>query len=303
MNLHKLRVFRAVVERQSLTLAAQQLIVSQPVVSAHIRDLERFYGGKLLYQQGRRMLPTEAGEAVYRYATETLRATDEMRSIVRALETGEAGRVVLAANMNPGTYVLPRIVTEFKQRYPAAEVELLISDSATVYDETHRGGNDFAVVVADAPPTGLDAEVLCYEPLVLFANPDHPLARAGRATLEALAEMPFVCSPIGDGRPQLIEAMFRRLGLARRLVLTMGHPEAIKQAVLQGAGVAMLFRCALARELATGELREIAIEGQSLSHPFLLIHNPRKRFSPVQLRLIETLRERVPEVSSVGLFV
>lgn len=292
-----------VVERQSLTLAAQQLIVSQPVVSAHIRDLERFYGGKLLYQQGRRMLPTEAGEGIYRYASEVLRATDEMRSIVRALETGEAGRVVVAANMNPGTYVLPRIVTEFKERFPAAEIELLISDSATVYEETHSGQNDFAVVVADAPPSGLHAEVLCHEPLVLFAHPDHPLALAGQVKLEALAEVPFVCAPIGDGRPQLVEAMFRRLGLARRLVLTMGHPEAIKQAVRQGAGVAMLFRCALARELASGELREITIEGQSLHHPFLLIHSPRKRFSPIQQRLIETLRGRLPEVSAGAVFV
>jgi DNA-binding transcriptional LysR family regulator len=194
-------------------------------------------------------------------------------------------------------------VTEFKQRHPSVEIDLIISDSGTVYDETQRGKNDFAVVIAAEPPFGLHAEVLCYEPLVLFTSPRHPLARAGRVTMEALAQEPFVCAPVGDGRPQLIESMFQRLGFSRRLVMTVGHPEGIKEAVRQGIGVAMLFRCAVRRELATGELAEIAIEGHALAHPFLLLHTDRKRFSPVQRRLIEFMRERVPEVSSPPQFV
>jgi hypothetical protein len=64
ITLHKLRVFKEVVERQSLTLAAQELFVSQPVVSAHVRDLEEYFGSRLLYQHGRRMLLNEAGQAV-----------------------------------------------------------------------------------------------------------------------------------------------------------------------------------------------------------------------------------------------
>ena len=103
VNLHKLRVFCEVVERQSLSLAAQHLIVTPPVVSAHIRDLELFFGAKLLQQQGRRMLLTETGELVYRYALEVLRATEETATGVLALKSGESGRVVVgAAARRPG---------------------------------------------------------------------------------------------------------------------------------------------------------------------------------------------------------
>lgn len=290
MNLHKLRVFCEVVERQSLTLAAQHLIVSQPVVSAHVRDLETFCGARLLYQQGRRMLRTEAGEAVYRYALEVLRATEETFNLVRSLESGEAGQVVVGANMTPGTYTLPAKLSAFKQRHPETEISLIMADSVTVYEMTHRGDNDFAVVAALEPPTGLHAEVLSYEPLVLFASPAHALAGRGPLRVETLADARFVCAPFGKGRSHLMDAKFRQLGLPnRRLEMTIGHPEGIKQAVGDGVGIAMLFRCAVEGELRSGALVELPIAGHDLVHPFYLIHTIRKRFSPVQRRLLDFL--------------
>lgn len=296
ISLHKLRVYREVVERQSLTLAAQQLIVSQPVVSAHVRDLEAFCGARLLHQQGRRMLPTEAGEAVYRYAIEVLRATEETVSLVRALETGVAGRIAVGANMAPGTYRLPTQLTAFKLRHPKVEIDLLMSDSANVYEQTHRGENDFAVVAALEPPVGLHAEVLSQESLVICASPDHPLAGTGPVSLEALAQQKFVCAPFGQGRSQLMDSKFRELGLPnRRLEMTIGHPEGIKRAVRDGIGIALLFRCSLEQELCSGELVELPIAGRVLSHPFYLIHNARKRFSPAQQQLLDFLRRDASE--------
>jgi DNA-binding transcriptional LysR family regulator len=60
--------------------------------------------------------------------------------------------------------------------------------------------------------------------------------------------------------------------------------------VRAGVGIAMLFRCSVERELTSGELVELLLAVQPVAHPFYLIHNPRKRFSPVQLRLLDFLR-------------
>ena len=76
---YKLRVFCEVVERQSFTLAADHLFTTQPAISVHVRGLERYFGTRLIYREGRRSLPTEAGEAVYRYARAVLHETEELR--------------------------------------------------------------------------------------------------------------------------------------------------------------------------------------------------------------------------------
>lgn len=290
MNLHKLRVFCEVVERQSLTLAAQHLLVSQPVVSVHIHDLEKFYGGKLLYQQGRRMMLTEAGEIVHRHALEVLRATDETIGILKLLETGRAGAVAIGANMVPGTYLLPRKLAAFKLQHPDAEISFTMSDSVTVREQIHRGQFDFAVITLPEPPPGFQVEVLCYDDLVLVVSPRHPLARRRSVALDELRDEEFVCSPFGDGRRTLVDARLRAIGLSsRKLVIAMSHPEAMKDAVQAGIGIALMFRCSVERELNSGELLEVPIDGHALTHPFYLISNTRKRFSPVQRQLIDFL--------------
>lgn len=63
MNLHKLEIYCKVVEEGSVTAAAEHFHVTQPVVSSHLRDLEVFFGAKLLHVEKRRMLVTEPGQA------------------------------------------------------------------------------------------------------------------------------------------------------------------------------------------------------------------------------------------------
>src|SRR5205823_13021103 len=76
LTLYKLRVFCEIVERQSFTQAAERLFTTQPALSVHVRSLERLFGTRLVYREGRRSLPTEAGNAVYRYARGVLQDTE-----------------------------------------------------------------------------------------------------------------------------------------------------------------------------------------------------------------------------------
>ncbi|MGH7862759.1 MAG: LysR family transcriptional regulator, partial [Candidatus Dormibacteraceae bacterium] len=103
-NLHKLRVFCEVAERQSVTLAARALFVTQPVVSSHVRDLEQFFGARLFLRSGRRMILTEPGRTVLAYAQDLSRHTAETLTTVRLQESGEAGSVRVGASETPGCY-------------------------------------------------------------------------------------------------------------------------------------------------------------------------------------------------------
>ncbi|MBV9174064.1 MAG: LysR family transcriptional regulator [Chloroflexi bacterium] len=288
MNLHKLHVFCEVVERQSLTEAAEFLVVTQPVVSAHISDLERFFGAKLLQRQHGCMVPTEAGQAVYEYALRVLRETDEISSRIQALQRGDAGEVRVGANVVPGTYILPPLLTAFKLRHPRAEISLSMSDPSSVCERLHEGRYEFAVLTEAEPPAGVHRELLMQAPVVIVCQPGHPLGSRSLVRLSELAEEAWVCRPYSGRRRPVIDALLRSIGLThRRVEMALSHSEGIKHAVAAGVGIAAMFRCSVEAEIRCGALIELAVDCERLELPIYLLHHAQKRFSPVQRQLLD----------------
>ena len=103
ITLYKLEVFDLVVELGSVSRAADQLFVSQPVVTAHIRSLEQRIGGRLFYRKGRQLVLTEAGRAVHAWARDVLTHTHELSRHLDGLSDGSRGSVVLGASMSAMT--------------------------------------------------------------------------------------------------------------------------------------------------------------------------------------------------------
>src|SRR3712207_6477079 len=107
-----------------------------------------------------------------------------------------------------------------------------------------KGMSDFAVIVVPERPPGLQVEVLGHDRLVLVASQGHQLAGRRSVRMEELVDEKFVCRPAPAGRRTLVDSMLRSAGLsARRIEMTLSHPEAIKQAVAGGVGMAVMFRC------------------------------------------------------------
>lgn len=294
LTLHKLQVFREVVRCQSLTRAAEELYVSQPVVSAHVRDLEVYFGARLLHQHGRRMLPSEAGKAVYDYAVEVLQATEDARGIVRLLESAEAGSAVIGSTETPGAYLLPERLVRFKLDNPLAGITMDVASASEIWAQTFEGNLDFSIVAGPEPPSDLHSEVFSLEPLVLVCRSGHPLLGRLPISQEDLLNEPFVSLV----RRRAYDERLQELGVSdQSIVMRLGNVEGLKQAVAQGVGLAIAFRCAVERELAAGTLATLRVRGVSQSRPFYLVYSRRKQFSPLQLRLLDFLRSATASTS------
>ena len=291
LTLYKLQVFCEVVERQSFTLAAEHLFTTQPAVSVHVRGLERFFGTRLIYREGRRSLPTEAGEAVYRYARGVLRETEQVRALVSELRDAQTGRIVVGATPAVGSYVLPQLISRFKQRNARADLALRLGSAETVCEETLAGQCDFGIVEAGPLPEGLRAEPLRREELVVVAHPDHPLALRPAVDWAEVRVQPFVLAPAGAPQRAAVE---RELAASAdgtwQVVLELEHAEAIKRAVQAGMGLGVLFRCEAAQELGLGLLREVRVAPRGPAHEFVLVYRHHKYFSPMAARFLDFLR-------------
>lgn len=295
ISLQKLEVLCLVVELGGISRAAEHLIVAQPVVTSHIQSLQKRLGVKLLYRDGHRMRLTDEGERVYEWAAETLSRTRELMRELDGLAEGQRGTVAVAASMTLGSYLLPGVLTEFRQRRPAAAITLSVSDPEHAVNAVEMGQCDFAVVVADAPPTnaGLRTEVIGREEIVLVAAHDYKPAVTS-LPVAALEDAPLVSSPAGLVRRSVIDAQIAACGVRpRNTVMELGHPEAMKRATLDGLGMCLMFRSSVARELADGTLREILLEDAELSVPLLTVMRADKRLSPIQRELLEAVSDGV----------
>ena len=298
ISLRKLEVFSLVVQLGGVGRAADQLYVSQPVVTAHIRSLEQRLGVKLFYREGRQIHLTEAGLAVHGWAEDVLTRTRELDRHLGGLSDGSQGTVVLGASMSIGSYTLPAVMTRFREQNPRAELRLSISDTEHAIEDTRAGILDFAVIVSEAglELPGMVAEQVGSDEIVFVtapdAGPDHDTL-----TPEELARLPFIEAPVGIIRRTFVDRQLSRLGITdRHVVLELGHPEAMKRATATGLGVTLLFRSAVAEELADGSLRELHVLGADVTVPVYIVRRSGKFLSPLHEGLIREIRAELAPV-------
>jgi DNA-binding transcriptional LysR family regulator len=228
---------------------------------------------------------------VYRYARGVLHETEQVRALVSELRDAQTGRIAIGATPTVGSYVLPQLVSRFKQRNSRADLVLRVAPAMTVRDETLAGQHDFALVEGGPLPDGLTAEPLRREELVVVAHPDHPLAARPAVPWADVRGQPFVLGPPGSAARALLERQVAVDGAQGwQVVLELEQAEAIKRAVQAGMGLAMLFRCEVAQELGLGLLREVRVPAAGLAHDFVLVYRPHKYFSPMTARFLEFLR-------------
>lgn len=293
LSIHKLEVFCAVAERQSVSLAAEHLNIAQPVVSTHLKSLSEKLGVTLTKRSGRRTELTEEGQSVYRWALDVVVRTRELEREIADTQRGVAGKVSIGASMTPGSYVLPGIVASIRQRYPLGQISVQVMTSLSVTDAIRQGECDFAFTILDPRQEIQDLQIehVRDEPLILVAA-EHFEPAAGTP----LGELAYVTAQYGTPRRDIEEYLLMEYGVSRNhILMEFGHPEAIKRAVRTGVGVAFLFHSSIRDELASGVLRRIETPGMDLQVPVYLVRRKNKNLSRFQSTMIEALTRSLRE--------
>ncbi|QBR04127.1 LysR family transcriptional regulator [Paraburkholderia pallida] len=288
-TLQKLEVFCLVAELQSVTRAAELLCVTQPVVTAHIRGLEAKLGVTLLKRVGRNIGLTEAGERVYRWASDVVTRTREMERELTGFEKGTAGSAVIAASMTVGTYLLPPIIASFYAAHPDGLVRTELSNPQAALDAARTGACDFAVLVMHPTENrdGLTVEPLFDEKLLLVSAPRSKLVGAS-VKADDLKTLPFISAPQNLVRRELEDAQLRACGIdTRNVILEFGHAEAQKLLVKQDLGLSFFLESSIRADVERGELRIVRTPGIAMSLPIFLVHRKDKAFSPFQATLMQ----------------
>ena len=242
-NLYPWQVFRVVARLGSVTRAAEELSISQPAVSAHIRAVETGLGVALFDRVSRRMVLTEVGKAVRQRADRVISLYEELPGVVAEARQRVAGELVVAASSTPGTYRLPTLLRKFERRYPEVVPLPRIGSSGEVIEWLLAWQAPLGIVGEIALPEEIEAHPFRSDQLRLVASSSDPLvveSRHRRLTGEDLRQRLF-----GD-----------QLSRFARLVV-IPSTEAIKQSVAAGLGWAVLSTWACDWEEKVGVLTPI----------------------------------------------
>jgi DNA-binding transcriptional LysR family regulator len=265
VNLHQLRIFQAVVRLGSITRAAQSLYMTQPAVTAQLRHVRAFAGQPLLVREGRRLVPTESGKAVYDYASKVLQATNAVQRGLADLASGECGHLIVGANHIYSASALPEILAALGHGRPTWTISLVDGTSDQIIEQVRGEEIDIGVVVANRIPSPLQVLEAGVDHLVVVESSASPLTPATPLTLEQMSQMPFVETVPGRRYGAAGTQLDHRLAAMnlnpRRVVMEVPSWEAFKAAVRSGVGLGLAWWSIVWRDVLEGALQVLPVDG------------------------------------------
>jgi DNA-binding transcriptional LysR family regulator len=254
--LEHLRYFQTVARCGSLSAAARALQVSQPGLTAIIKQLEESFGTKLLVRLRTGVALTSTGEELLRFANESLARLDQVEHQIKGLECDDVGSFVIGCHESLGAYFLPQWMTRFLENNPRIQLSLSNAPSLAVLTATVERAVHFGIVVNPAPHPDLVQVKLFRDAVDLFVLAD---GSRKSETLEDAKERLRRGPLVFAGRVVQSQQIIKQLGAMDALparLLSCGDLEIVKSFALAGLGVAILPR-RVARYSQEGRLRRL----------------------------------------------
>lgn len=262
-----LRTFVAVAETLSFTQAAQQLTLSQPTVSGHIRKLETAAGRVLIVRDTRAVSLTDNGEAMLGFARTILAAQDQALSYF----TGSAmrGRLRFGSADDLALTQLPGILRDFRQLYPQINLELTVSQSPALLKRLQAGQLDLVFIKQD--PGATDGRLVRRDRMVWVGHKS--------VGFDPDAPVPLIAYQAPSlSRSYAISAL-ESVGRTWRITCNVKEVNGVLAAVRAGIGIAVfpqsLIPADLAQVSASFDLPALG------DVDFALLDNPRAAREPV----------------------
>ncbi|MEK7696770.1 MAG: LysR family transcriptional regulator, partial [Pseudomonadota bacterium] len=233
----RLQVFHTVARLLSFTKAAETLHMTQPAVTFQIRQLEEYFNTRLFDRTHNKISLTAAGERVFQYTDKIIALYGEMENQVRELTGDVSGILIIGASTTIAEYVLPMLLGEFKEKYPAINLRLKVSNSMGIVHMVEDNSVDVGIVESPISNKNLVVEVCWLDKLVFICPPNHPLAKKASIRGQDLVGLPFVCREEGSGTREYISEFLAKSDMTHHelnINLEVGNPEAIKSAVEAG---------------------------------------------------------------------
>ena len=309
-TLDQLKILHAISNEGSFKKAAEKLYISQPAVSLQIQNLERQLNTPLFYRDKRKARLTETGQLLIKYCERILSLCDETCRALDELHTLQSGSLIIGASQTTGTYLMPRLIGIFRNKYPQISIELQVYSTRKVSWGVANGNIDLAVVGGEVPQElQKDLRITSYaeDELALILPLSHPFSTLEFIQKEDLYRIRFIALNTQSTIRNVIDNTLIQHGIDSsylKIEMELNSIEAIKNAVHSGLGAAFVSVSAITKELELGMLHWAKIEGLTMKRTLSILLNPKRYYSNAtqifKEEILEMLIDPITENRSKG---
>lgn len=279
MNLNQLKIFYYAAKNGNLSNAANELFITQPAVTKGLQRLQEHYEIKFVDFVGKKLMLTDAGEVLYQIAEKIFEMEKQAEESIRDFQQRKRGRIKILSSESFGDYYLPRIIISFSKAYPFVRVSMNILPTEQVVEKTASLNCDLGFISYPVEHKKLSVKEILEDRLVIITAPDHPLANKKDLKPKDLEGQNFIMHEIGSAPRRAIEEHIRKNNISIGIPLELSSNRAIKRAVEERAGIALISRKVANEEISAKRLKAVNLAGPSMTRKFFIIHHKDKYIS------------------------
>lgn len=281
-TLDQLKTLQAIARKGSFKRAADSLYISQPAISLQVQNLEKQLNIILFERCNKKATLTEAGNLMLHYGRRILALCEETCRALEDLQNLQGGTLIIGASQTTGTYLMPRLIGLFHQRYPQVAVKLQVHSTRLISRNVANGQVDLAIVGGEVPSKLQEVlQITSYaeDELALILPTTHPFSKRPNIQKEDLYKLRFIALDNQSTIRKVIDKTLNQNDIDSsrfKIEMELNSIEAIKNAVQSGLGAAFVSVSAIAKELELGLLHCAKIDNIIIKRMLSIIVNPNR---------------------------
>jgi LysR family transcriptional regulator, low CO2-responsive transcriptional regulator len=291
----QIRAFASLARTGSFTLAAKELHLTQSAISHSMKALEREVGCRVLDKLGKKVVLTEAGEALLVHVERILGEMALARAELDQLGKWGQSRLRLGASSTACRHILPTVLREFRESFPQCVISIEPGDTPDMIVALRDRRIDLAVNLEPRRDEPLSFRPLFTDELSFVLSPLHPWAREGRVDRSQIAKQHYILYGKRSYTASMIDEYFREEDIVLYSSIDLGSMEAIKELVKLGLGISILATWTCRKEIEERSLVSLPLGKRKLRRRWGVLHWRGRRLSLAEetfIGLCEQVAER-----------
>ncbi|UMQ42060.1 LysR family transcriptional regulator [Chryseobacterium sp. Y16C] len=270
---YRLKVFHTVASRSSFTKASEELNISQPAVTKHIKEIENQLNTKLFDRKGTSIQLTQSGKILFEYAEKIRNIYRDLEFEINQINQQHKGKLIIGASTTVAQYILPEILAKFNLYYKDIKIELITHNTEIISELLKEGKIDLGIIEGESQSNYFDYQIFKADEIVLVAKANHSLANK-TLNIKDLYHLELIFREPGSGSLEFIQNRLKEKGISLdklNIVMQLGSSESIKNYLLHSDSLAFLSISTVLNELKNNQLSIIDIKNFSIERNFHFI--------------------------------
>jgi len=288
MTVKQFRLLDAIVRHNSFSLAANEMLLSQPAISLQVKTMERIIGAPLFEKSNSQVYLTDVGQIVLDTARTVLHDLKKMNNALDEL-TGEVAGSLDIAVVTSAKYFLPSFLGEFLQTYPKVTPSLTVTNQTSMLEALSKDRHNLYIMGQIPKRIKMQSRPFLENILEVVTSPEHPLAQKENVSLMDLAKERFLVREKGSGTRKAVGKVFSEENIYIKPYMELGDTGAIKNAVMANLGIAVLSRHAIEIEHDIGKIAILDVQDFPLHGHWYAVYPREKSLSLVTKTFLDFL--------------